>query len=349
MLVPLDTSSGPDFVDGLERAWAAGDAVLPVDHRLPGPARQKLWAALRAGEPVEEGDALVVATSGTTGEPRGVVLTHDAVRASAAATSDRLEVDPAADRWLSVLPLAHVGGLGVVLRARLLGVPLSFDAADPAATLVSLVPTQVQRTDISRFRAVLVGGAAWSWGDMGSKPANVVLTYGMTETGSGVVYDGVPLDGVEVRIDPADGQILVRGPMLLRCYRDGTVPLDANGWLATGDAGEFKHDGRLRVFGRMADVIVTGGEKVWPDVVERVLRDAPGVGEVAVAGRPDPEWGHRVVAFVVPAGGGVAAPTLDALRALVKETLPAWWAPKELVLVESLPRTPLGKVRRAAL
>jgi O-succinylbenzoic acid--CoA ligase len=331
-------------VDGLRRAWDRGDAVLPVDHRLPPAAQARLVAALGGGEPVEAGDALVVATSGTTGAPRGVVLTHAAVEASARATSARLAVDPAADCWLSVLPLAHVGGLSVVLRALLLGVPLTFDLADAAATLTSMVPTQLERVDVARFRRVLVGGSA-DW-RAGERPPNVVHTYGLTETGSGVVYDGVPLDGVSVRVDPA-GQVWLRGPMLLRCYRDGTVPLDAAGWLPTGDAGALDEAGRLTVQGRLADVIVTGGEKVWPDAVERVLRRCPGVGEVAVAGRPDPEWGQRVVAWVVPAAD--AAPTLDALRATVKEELGAWCAPKQLVLVDALPKTALGKVRRAAL
>jgi O-succinylbenzoic acid--CoA ligase len=335
------TSPPAEFVDGLVRVWARGDAVLPVDHRLPLSARAALMDALGSGQAVDEGDALVVATSGTTGAPRGVVLTHAAVEASAAATSDRLEVDPAADCWLAVLPMAHIGGLSVVTRALATGTPLTFDPDDGRATLVSVVPTQAGRMDLSRFRRVLVGGsAAWA-----SLPPNAVTTYGMTETGSGVVYDGLPLDGVDVRVGADDSQIFVRGPMLLRCYRDGTVPLDASGWLPTGDAGALQPDGRLRVDGRMGDVIVTGGEKVWPDAVEQVLRSAPGVADVALAGRPDPEWGQRVVAFVVASG----PVTLDGLRAVVKEALPAWCAPKELVLVDALPRTALGKVRRAEL
>lgn len=339
------TSPEPEFVAGLQEAWARGDAVLPVDHRLP-PSRQRLLAVeVRAGEPVEDGDALVVATSGTTGTPRGVVLTHAAVLASAQATSAALAVDPASDCWLSALPLGHIGGLSVVLRSVLLDVPLTFDWGDSAATLVSLVPTQVERVDVSQFRRVLLGGSADWRAD--ARPPNVVHTYGMTETGSGVVYDGVPLDGVSVRVD-GGGQIWLRGPMLLRCYRDGTVPLDADGWLPTGDAGWLDGDGRLHVHGRMGDVIVTGGEKVWPDAVERVLRLCPGVAEVAVAGRADDEWGQRVVAWVVPADPA-APPSLDALRGVVKETLPAWCAPKELVLAESLPKSALGKVQRARL
>jgi O-succinylbenzoic acid--CoA ligase len=334
-------------VAALQRAWDDGDAVLPVDPRLPRAAADALVAAMRVDEPVEAGDALVVATSGTTGAPKGVVLTHDAVRASARSTSARLGVDADGDRWLSVLPLAHVGGLGVVTRALVTGTPLTFDVDDPAATLVSMVATQVRRAvaaghphpDVSRFRWVVVGGAA----PPADLPANTVTTYGMTETGSGVVYDGQPLDGVEVR--ERAGVLEVRGPMLLRAYRDGSDPKDADGWLPTGDAGAVV-DGMVVVHGRIGDVIVTGGEKVWPEPVETVLRDVPGVADVAVAGAADVEWGQRVVAFVV---AGDVTPTLEALRDAVKATLPAYAAPKQLVVVDVLPRTALGKVRRTEL
>ncbi len=157
-------------------------------------------------------------------------------------------------------------------------------------------------------------------------PPNVVATYGMTETGSGVVYDGWPLDGVEVSFRPApersdgrrrsadaEGEILIRAPMLLRCYRDadddGRVvgPDGARDWFATGDAGRLDADGKLVVSGRIDDVITTGAEKVWPDVVERILMAHPGVAEVAVWKRPDPEWGERVVAWVVPTDDGPVA------------------------------------------
>jgi O-succinylbenzoic acid--CoA ligase len=326
-------------VTALQRAWDDGDAVLPVDPRLPHAAADALVAAMRPDESVADGDALVVATSGTTGAPKGVVLTHDAVRASALATSARLDVDPGSDRWLSVLPLAHVGGLGVVTRAVITGTPLTFDPHDAHATLVSMVGTQVRRTDVSRFRWVVVGGAA----PPADLPANTVTTYGMTETGSGVVYDGVPLDGVEVR--ERDGELELRGPMLLRTYRDGTDPKDADGWLRTGDAGSVV-DGAVVVRGRIGDVIVSGGEKVWPEPVETLLRDVAGVADVAVAGVPDDEWGARVVAFVV---AGDVTPSLEELREAVKAVLPAYAAPKQLVLVDVLPRTALGKVQRREL
>jgi O-succinylbenzoic acid--CoA ligase len=217
------------------------------------------------------------------------------------------------------------------------------DAARAGATLVSLVPTALARIDASLFRLVVLGGAHAPE----DRPPNTVTTYGMTETGSGVVYDGVPLDGVEVRVDDR-GEIHLRGPTLLRCYRDGSHPLDPEGWLATGDLGRWRPDGRLHVDGRQGDLIITGGENVWPEPVESVLRTHPAVADVAVAGRPDPEWGQCVTAVVVPADPG-APPTLDQLRDHAKEVLPAFCAPRAMVLVESLPRTALGKVRRAAL
>ena len=340
-LLLLEAVPGTTFVDALLRAWDDGDAVVPLDPRLPRAAAERLVAAMRPDEPVDDGDALVVATSGTTGEPKGAVLTHDAVRASALATSARLGVDPATDRWLSMLPLAHVGGLSVVTRSLVTGTPLSFDPDEPA-TLVSLVATQLGRLDPTRFRRVVLGGGT----PPAEVPANCVVTYGMTESGSGVVYDGRPLDGVEVRA--VDGELQVRGPMLLRAYRDGTDPKDADGWLPTGDGGSVLTDGTVHVDGRLADVVVSGGEKVWPDPVEAVLRQVPAVADVAVGGRPDPEWGQRVVAWVVPVDPATP-PSLDDLRAVVKEVLPAWAAPKELVVVGELPRTTSGKVRRRAL
>lgn len=345
-LVAIEAEGDERFVSALLAAWDRGDAVLPVDPRLPPAERESLRRALGAGRPVDEGDALVVATSGSTGTPKGVVLTHAALAAAAGAVSRRLAVDPGADRWLACLPLSHMGGLGVVVRAVLTGTPLSVRPSfDPSsgATLVSLVPTLLDRFDVSGFRAVLAGGAA----DPTPRPPNVVHTYGLTETGGGVVYDGVPLDGVEVRVD-ADGQLLVRGPTLLRCYRDGLDPRDPDGWLATGDVGRVDGDGRVEVRGRRGDLIVTGAENVWAVDVESVLRGHPGVADVAVAGRPDPEWGSRVVAVVVPADAS-SPPSLAALRAWVKRCRPAFAAPRELVLVASLPRSPGGKVARDRL
>jgi O-succinylbenzoic acid--CoA ligase len=371
-LVALDLPAGPGFVEALQAAWDSGDAVLPLDPRLPRPAAQLLVEALRpstivdadgahpqpAGQPIEPGDALVIPTSGTAGEPKGVVHTHSSVRASALATSARLEVDTGVDRWLACLPLAHIGGLSVVTRSLVTGTPCTvlpgFDAeeverqARSGTSLVSLVGTALGRIDASGFRIVVLGGAA----PPEELPPNVVSTYGMTETGSGVVYDGRPLEGVEIRIGDGVigevGEVLVRGPMLLRSYRDGSDPRLPGGWLATGDGGRVETDGTLTVFGRMAEVIVTGGEKVWPVPVEGVLAGHPGVDQVAVWKRPDPEWGERVVAWVVPSDPS-APPGLDELRELVASRLARWAAPRQVVVVGSLPRTSSGKVRRTGL
>jgi len=367
-LVAVDLPPGEAFFEVLRRVLDDGDAIFPLDQRLPAPARRRLLDTMRpaavvgpegerrvsGGIRTEEGDALVVATSGTTGEPRGAVLGIDAVVASARATCERLAVDPGRDRFLACLPLSHVGGLSVLTRALVSGTPVEVHAGfDPSevhaalrrgATVVSLVATALSRLGplASEFRRIVLGGAA---PPAGLAP-NVVTTYGLTETGSGVVYDGVPLSGVEVAIGDG-GMISLRGPMLLRAYRDGTDPKDAEGWFRTGDLGSIDADGRLVVHGRKDDLIVTGGENIWPEAVEDVIVRHPGVAECAVAGAADPEWGTRVVAFVVPADGPVV--TLEALRGLVRDELGPVAAPKELVLVDHLPRTAIGKVRRGEL
>jgi O-succinylbenzoic acid--CoA ligase len=345
--VAVETGEG--FVVGLQRAWNAGDAVLPVDHRLPPAGRARVLQRLRAGDEVDEGDALVVATSGSTGEPKGVVLTHAAVRASARAGNAALGVEPGRDHWLACLPLSHLGGLGVVTKALLTGTPLTVHAAFDAVAveqvarehrlLTTLVPTAYRRIDPTLFRAIVLGGAPVP----GGLPGNVVTSYGLTETCGGCVYDGHPFTGVDIRIEEG-GQILVRGAVVMRAYRDATDPRDADGWLPTGDAGSIDAEGRLRVDGRMTELIISGGENVWPAAVERVLRTHPAVADVAIGGRPDREWGEIVVAWVIPSPA-TEPPTLGDLRALVKEQLGAPAAPRELELVEVLPRTASGKVR----
>ena len=368
-LVALDLV-GPSFVDALRRVWDRGDAALPLDPRLPQPAVDRLLEAMapasiidRGGgerdlggsRSVEVGDALVMATSGSTGDPKGVVLTHDALAAHAHGVHARLGVDRDRDRWLACLPLAHMGGLGVVVRALVDDVPLDvlagFDAATVAAapadlgsTLTSLVPATLDRLPADHgFRWVVLGGS----GDLVERPANVVHTYGLTETGGGIWYSpGGLLEGAELRI--VDGEIEVGGPTLLRSYRDGTDPRGPDGWLPTGDLGEWTPAGELVVHGRRGDLIITGGENVWPTVVEQALLTHPKVAEVAVVGDLDLNWGRRVVAYVVPPPG-VLSPSLDELRDWVKEALPAYAAPRGLRIVTQLPRTALGKVRRDEL
>lgn len=387
-LIALAIPAGPGYIEAIEAIWADGNAIAPLDDRLPPAEAERVLDSLRpdavlgtdgelrpraGGLATDEGDALVIATSGTSGRPKAVVHTHASILASARATSAALAVEPERDRWLACLPLAHIGGLAVVLRSMVTGVPVeihptfdataTIDAARRGATLVSLVTRALNQVPPELFRTVLVGGAA----PPPDRAANVVATYGMTETGSGVVYEGpalgregtVLLDGLEVTIgDPvvngpgpvpgAEGEIHLRGPMLFRGYREGQSPFVAAGWFPTGDLGRWDLDGRLVVDGRRGDVIVTGGEKVWPEPVERLLGDRCDVAEVAVIGRPDPDWGHRVTAVIVVAAGE-PTPTLEALRDTVVADLPAWAAPKAIEVVDALPRTSLGKIRRRAL
>ena len=375
-LIAFDLPAGPEFVDALRRVWDAGDAVLPLDPRAPRDHTDSVLAAMRPaavlgpdgersalpdGIPVENGDALVVTTSGTTGEPKGAVHTHRSIEYAAFATSIAAGVvDDAC--WLACLPLSHVSGLSVITRALLTGASLVVhdgvdpDAVDAAcrdgATHVSLVPTVLPRIDAAPWHTILLGGSAVP----ADRPSNSIATYGMTESFGGVVYDGLALNGVEMRIARTDGPdrgasgpIELRSPTMLRSYRDGTVPVDPQGWFRTGDLGSIDaRSGLLSVHGRADDMIISGGEKVWPGPVEDLLRTDPRVREVAVVGRPDAEWGQRVVAVVVPEDVS-NPPRLDGLRWLVREQLPVAAAPKQLELVDSLPRTSLGKIRRTLL
>ena len=367
-LVAVTLPGGSGFVQALDRIWAEGDAVLPIDTRLPGAARQVLLDTMRpsrlideqgdehrldGGRPLEDGDALVVPTSGSTGTPKGVVHTHRSLTASARLTSTALGVDPDHDAWLCPLPVSHIAGLAVILRARWSGIPVEvlphFDAReveaaarDRGATLTALVPTALARIDPSLFRRIVVGGSAIP----AVRPPNTVATYAMTETGSSIVFDGRPLDEVELRI--VDGEIQVRGPMLFRTYRNGPAPFTDDDWYPTGDAGALADDGTISVHGRRGDMIITGGENVWPAPVEALLGTLDGIAEVAVVGRPDPEWGHVVTAVVVPTDPA-NPPSIDALRAAVKEQMHPAAAPRRIELVEALPHTPLGKVLRSQL
>jgi O-succinylbenzoic acid--CoA ligase len=376
---------GDRFVDALRRTWDAGDAVLPIDPRAPRAHTERLLAALAPGAvidddgvrrarpggvPVLDGDAVVIASSGTTGMPKGAVHTHDGIAAAARITADgcarhlaAIGAAPVEEvRWLACLPLAHVGGFSVVTRALLGGSTLEVhdgadagridDAARRGATHVSLVPTLLGRVDASLWSVILLGGSTVP----PDRPARSIATYGMTETFGGVVYDGYALDGVEVRVAD-DGVVELRTPTSLRAYRHGpdgaadptgADPRTADGWYRTGDLGRSDPDGRLWIEGRADDLIISGGTNVWPAPVEDVLRTDPLVADVAVVGRPDPEWGQRVVAHVVPSDPA-DPPRLDDLRSLVRQHLPVAAAPKEIVLTDVLPRTSLGKIARHEL
>jgi O-succinylbenzoic acid--CoA ligase len=379
-LVAVALPPGPDWVDLVAEIWDAGAALMPVDHRLPEPETRRLLERARptvllrpdgatrlpAGEPEEPRVVLVVPTSGTGGEPKLVRFDRAAIDAAVAASALALGATPR-DPWLCCLPLGHVGGLLVLLRGVLLGAPVvvhpHFDphavALEHDVAFTSLVPTMLLRllqagVPLAGYRGILVGGAhlpAELRARAEAAGTPVIETYGLTESCGGVVYDGLPLPGTELRVSE-EGEIQLRGPTLMLGYRfDPAATAEArtpDGWLRTGDAGEIDPGGRLHVIGRADERINTGGEKVWPQQVEAVLAAHPKVAEVAVGGRLDPEWGERVVAFVVPADPA-DPPTLAELREAVAERLPRYAAPRELVLVPSLPRTSLGKVRRPAL
>lgn len=368
-LVALDLAPSTAFVEHLQRTWDAGNAVLAVDQRLPQVAKTALLDAMApsavidqqgrhtmTGTAVEDGDALVVATSGTTGEPKGVVLTHDAVAASAQVTSNALDVDTDIDHWLCCLPPAHIGGLSVITRALHTNTGLTIQAGvDPAAveqaaadgaTLVSLVVAALDRVDPSQFRRILLGGSAIPT----ERPSNTIATYGMTETASGIVYEGFPLPGVQLRI--VDDEIHIQSPTLLRSYRNrtdssGDDPLTPDRWFPTGDGGSLASDGRLSVTGRLAEVINTGGEKVWPVQVERALRILDIAEDVAVVGRLDPIWGEAVTAVLEL--GEHPPPQLADIRGQLSDTLAPFALPRAIEIVASLPRTSLGKVIRHQL
>ena len=330
----------------------------------PAAVTAQLLAAMQPDQPVDDDVALVIPTSGSTGEPKGVQLSRAALDASARATHARIGLEPD-DRWLSCLPWQHIGGIQVMLRARLLDIPLVIHerfevdrVASADATLLSLVPTQLLRlleagVDVARFRVILLGGAAAPASLIGraaAAGAPVVTTYGMSETSGGCVYDGHPLDGVEVRLGPS-GQIQVRGPVLMSGYRL-RPDLDAesfdDGWFVTSDLGVLDDKGGLTVTGRADDVIITGGENVVASQVAAVLAAHPDLSEVAVTGLDDSEWGQRLVAVAVPRRAGVV-PSLAELREWCGDRLSAAARPRSLVVVDDIPKLGSGKPDRLAI
>ncbi|WP_457134627.1 o-succinylbenzoate--CoA ligase [Mycobacteroides abscessus] len=347
-----------------------GDAVLPVpaddaDHA------HFLASELSADEPVADDVAVVISTSGTTGKPKGAMLTGQALTASGTATATRLG---GPGQWLLALPPHHIAGMQVLLRSIqagsdpvVLDVSTGFSVPDFVRAVaemtgsrryISLVATQLVKAlgdaeaseALASFDAVLLGG--------GPLPATVAIraaqarvpvvrTYGMSETCGGCVYDGVALDGVEVRIGP-EGRISLGGATVAAGYRN--IPehkaFAEHGWFHTDDFGELD-EGRLRVLGRLDEAISTGGLTVVPQVVEAALGAHPLVAECAVFGVPDDRLGQRVAAAVVPSAAG--APTLEDLREHVTAALDGTAAPRELHLLDELPRRGIGKLDRRAL
>lgn len=357
-----------------------GPALLPIEIGRPVPPSLRPGTPLGAAED-DAGDptVAVLVTSGSTGDPKGALLPASALLASASAAHDRLG---GPGRWLLALPAHHVAGLQVLIRCLVSGtvpavldlssgfVPEAFAAAAAEVRglrrYTALVPTQVRRlldaggaplAALAEFDAVLVGGAATPptlRAEAEAVGVRMVGTYGMSETCGGCVYDGVPLDGVSVHLDPPDGRIRLTGPVVARGYRNGQGPVDAFGctpdgqrWFRSKDLGVVT-DGQLEVLGRADDVIVTGGLKVAPGPVEAVLLRLPGVAEAVVVGAEDAEWGQRVVAVVVPAPGH-PAPALEVLRAAVRSAVAAPAAPRQLLVLDRLPLRGPGKPDRVEL
>jgi o-succinylbenzoate---CoA ligase len=313
---------------------------------------------------VAEDTAVVIATSGSMGTPKGVELTAAALTASASASLRRIGAGDG-DRWLCCLPTFHIAGLGVLVRSLLSGTDPVLTAkldgeviAAAGCQHVSLVPTQLRRlltegASPGGLRTVLLGGAA-APGDLLAEARgagwHVVTTYGMSETCGGCVYDGVPLDGVQVGTG-ADGRIEISGNVLFSGYRlrpDLTDAALAGGRFRTSDLGYMGTDGHLVIRGRADDVINTGGEKVVPGEVEAVLGTCHGVSDVVVLGVPDAEWGELVTAFVVPSVPS-DPPDLAQLRTFVRQALSAPAAPRKLIVMPVFPLLPSGKPDREAL
>jgi o-succinylbenzoate---CoA ligase len=332
---------------------------LPADQageRLPLNGQRS--TALRLDHPADAVHTMI-ATSGTTGEPKLVALTHRNHAASAAAAADAVGAEPG-DRWLCPLPLHHVGGLNILVRSAIHGTTaVLHERFDPErvravleggeVTLASLVPTMLARLrdaglrKAPGLRAIALGGGPvpaglldWAAG----QGIPVTPVYGMTETCSQVVA-GIPgrvLRGAELQISER-GEILIRGDMVASATRR------ADGWLHTGDRGRLDADGLLHVEGRIKELIVTGGENVVPLEVEQALLTHPAVADAGVAGLPDPLWGEAITAYVV-----LSQPVEDGeLDAWARARLEPYKVPKAIHTLPELPRNAAGKLLRDRL
>lgn len=363
---------------GLAPLLMSGDSLGLARHASAcSVAGRAFWplaqgAALPAVPAAQPGIALIISTSGSEGQPRPVLLANAQLNAAAAASNSRLPLGPG-DLWLNCLPLCHIGGQSILWRcaraaAGMLlhkGFSVEAVAGDLArfpVSHISLVPTMLARLlelDVKpppSLRVALIGGAALSQPlHDRARAAGWPLcpSYGMSETAAqlathtpadGPWHEGLvgrPMPGHEMEIS-AEGRIRIRGPQVMAGYLDGNG-LDAAGWLTTGDLGEIDGDGRLTVTGRADDMLISGGIKVHPLTVESCLAACPGIRDVAVTGLPDPVWGQRIVALIV---GSTSA---EQLLAHAREHLPAAARPRQIRILDGLPRNAAGKLERAAL
>jgi O-succinylbenzoic acid--CoA ligase len=335
-----------------------GTPFAPVPDDAASAERVK--RAVAPDEPLDEDCAVILTTSGSSGEPKGVMLSRDALVASATATHERLG---GPGQWLLPMKPYFVGGLQVLTRSVLAGYaptiawdyPSLTEAAEAMTGVrryTAMVPTQLARyldTELDALRsfdAIVIGGASMPVQlkeRVRAAGVAAIPAYGMTETGSGCVYAGEPLAGTSLRLDGE--RILISGPTLFSGYRllpAVTAEVLKDGWFWTQDRGRFV-DGRLQVIGRLDDVAISGGVNVTLTAVQARLLEHPDVKDAVVLGVPDAEWGSRVVAFVI---GNLER---SAARDFVAEVLPRTWAPRDVIALAELPMLASGKVDRQAL
>ncbi len=302
---------------------------------------------------VPEHARLVATTSGTSGLPKVVCHSWENLEASAKASLAYLGAKEGEGLWINALPINHVGGFTTITKSHFANHHLvtlkSFDysafeelaRSSSVPIYTSLVKANLTKLELSLFEKILLGAGT----PPSRRPQNAVVTYGLTETGSGCVYDGIALEGVDIKIE--DGEILLRGPMIAQSYRDGTPLTDANGYFHTGDSGSLGVNGVLKVDGRISETINTGGEKVAPNAIEEAINEALELPEYAIFGCRDESFGEIVaIAITNYEGSGI---TLDALQEVVTERFPRYFVPRRLFTVDSLTKTDLGKVQRARL
>lgn len=352
--VPMSGENRAEWVVAYYGVPRGGGVLVPINHRLAD-AEQAALAERARREPVPEGTAWLLFTSGTTGTPKAVPLTHRSLLAAARNTALARPVRDD-DVFLTPFPLCHVAGYNVLVFHQHGRPAVVLRRFDPAAltsavrrhgvTVASLAPTMLDSlldhvaatgATLPTLRLITHGAAPMppALRRRATHALGVALSegYGMTELSGNAVFDGRPGPLAEVRLDPATGEILVRGPQV-------AGPVDGEGWLHTGDAGAWDADGRLRVVDRLKDVVITGGENVMSLEVEAVLHEHPAVAEAVVVGMPDPRWGEAVTAAVVRrADVGEAE-----LVAHVRARLAGFKTPKRIVFVDALPHNASGKV-----
>ncbi len=379
-LVAVDLPQNNKFLQIVKEVWDSGDAVFVIDQRFSPSLKKQTIESIRPkylidsngkntlpnSVGVSSNDALVQLTSGTTGYPKSIIHTFDSLKAHGAMVNEFLKVNPKEDRWIACLPLSHIGGLGVVMRAYFANMQVEIIKAPDKTELerlnangynmVSLVASILDRINVNSYKAVVIGGMA----EPDNVPDNVFPTYGLSESGGGVVYKGECLRGVRIKIQPGSQLIEIDSPTLLRAYRSmynsalgeyvvskqGIAPELHDGYFVTSDCGYFEND-RLKILGRRDDLINTGGEKIWAKTLEDIILSINGIDRVCVMGLKDQKWGQKIVAAVVKSKNSKA--TSEDIIQTVKNRLASWAVPKEIQFVDDLPKTAIQKIDRAAV